>query len=339
VKPTTAVTPSSADWLRPLGTTGLVVSAIAAGGGPIVGMPELFGYDVPERQGIDLVRDTLRSPIRVIDTANGYSNGKSEQRIGDAVRESGGLPAGVLVATKVDARDGDYSGKRIRDSIRESQDRLGWETFPLVQLHDPEFHPDAGFDLPGGAIEALLQLREEGVIQHLGVAGGHVPTMHRMLDSGAFEVILTHSRLTLLDRSADELVDRAVDGGLGVMNAAVLGGGLLASRGAKPLYGFRPARPEILAAAKSMHDLADELGVSLADAAVQHSLRDSRVDVTVVGFSKPARLSSLLASLEQPIDDEFWRRVDALRPSPGLWLDAEATTNTTEGRLATPSKG
>lgn len=312
----------SANWLRPLGTTGLIVSAIAAGGGPIGGMPELFGYDVPERQGIDLVRDILQSPIRMIDAANGYSDGKSEQRIGDAARESGKLPNGFLVATKVDPKDGDYSGKRIYDSIRESQDRLGCETFPLVQLHDPEFYPDAEFDLPGGAIEALLQLRDEGVIEHLGVAGGHVPTLNRMLDSGVFEVILTHSRLTFLDRSADELVDRAVEGGLGVMNAAVLGGGLLASRGARPVYGYRPARPEILDAARLMHDLADELGVSLADAAVQQSLHDSRIDVTVVGFSKPARLSSLLASLEQPIDDEFWTRMNTLLPSPHLWLDA-----------------
>ncbi|HEY0375206.1 MAG TPA: aldo/keto reductase [Amnibacterium sp.] len=319
---TTVSTTSSAQWIRPLGATGLQVSAIAAGGGPIGGMPELFGYDVPERQGIDLVRDLLGSAIRVIDTANGYSDGKSEQRIGAAVAEAGGVPADFLIATKVDAKDGDYSGERVRRSILESQDRLGFDRLPLVQLHDPEFHPDAGFDRPGGAVEALVALRDEGVIGHLGVAGGHVPTMHRMLDTGAFEVVLTHSRLTLLDRSADGLVDRAVGAGMGVMNAAVLGGGLLASRTAKPLYGFRAARPEILDAARALHDLADELDVSLPDAAVQHSLRDQRIATTVVGFSKPERLSRLLDSLDHPIPEEFWARADALLPSPDLWLDA-----------------
>jgi D-threo-aldose 1-dehydrogenase len=323
VSAATGVTPASGDWLRPLGATGLTVSAIGAGGGPIGGMPELFGYDVPERQAIDLVRDILASPIRVIDTANGYSDGKSEARIGAAIAEIGGLPDGALIATKVDARDGDYSGRRIRDSIRESQDRLGFESFPLVQLHDPEYHPDAGFDRPGGAVEVLVALREEGVIEHLGVAGGHVPTMHRMLDTGAFEVILTHSRLSLLDRSADDLIDRAVASGLGVMNAAVLGGGLLASRSAKPLYGFRPARPEVLAAAAALHDLADELDVPLSDAALQLSLRDARVDITVVGFSKPERLPALLASLDRPIPDVFWDRAAELLPASGLWLDAD----------------
>jgi D-threo-aldose 1-dehydrogenase len=315
-------TPEASDWIRPLGRTGLTVSAIAAGGGPIGGMPELFGYDVPEAQALELVATILDSPIRVIDTANGYSDGKSEQRIGHALAAHPAVPADFLVATKVDAQNGDYSGRRIRDSIRESQDRLGFESFPLVQLHDPEFHPRVAFDAAGGAVEALVQLREEGVIEHLGVAGGHVPTMHRLLDTGAFEVILTHSRSTLLDRGADELIDRAVESGLGVMNAAVLGGGLLASRSAKPLYGFRPAREEILQAARELHDLAEELGISLADAAVQHSLQDRRIDVTVVGFSKPQRVDALLESLRHPISDEFWARSAALMPPSRLWLDA-----------------
>ena len=132
------------------------------------------------------------------------------------------------VAIKVDARDGDYSGRRVHESVAESRARLGMDTLPLVLLHDPEFFPDAGFDAPGGAIEALVELRDAGVIGHLGIAAGHVPTIERLLDTGAFEVLLTHSRATLLDRSADALIDRARAEGLGVANAAVLGGGLLA---------------------------------------------------------------------------------------------------------------
>ena len=315
------VTPESSDWLRPLGATGLTVSAIAAGGGPLGGMPDLFGYDTPAEQAIGIVLDILASPVRVIDTANGYSDGKSEERIGAALRDAGSAADGLLVATKVDAKDGDYSGRRVVESVAESRARLGLDHLPLVYLHDPEFHPDAGFAERGGAVEALVRLRDEGVIGHLGVAGGHTPTMERMLDLGVFEVLLTHSRLTLLDRGADALVDRAGATGLGIANAAVLGGGLLASRGALPLYGFRPARPEIVAAATALHDLADDCGVSLADAAVQHSLRDERIDMTVVGFSKPDRLPRLLAALRTPIPDEFWVRASELLPPPDLWLD------------------
>lgn len=317
------VTPSSPEWIRPLGRTGLSVSAVTAGGGPIGGMPKLFGYDVAERQGIEVVRKLLHSPIRSIDTSNGYSDGKSERRIGIAIGEEGGLPDGFLVATKVDARDGDYSGRRVRESIKESRERLGLDHLALVYLHDPEFHDLDQFSQPGGTVEALVALRDEGVIGHLGVAGGHTPTLHRMLDLGVFEVVLTHSRLTLLDRGADELIDRAKEAGLGVANAAVLGGGLLAKRDVKPLYGFRPARPEILSAAAQLHDLADELGVSLPDAAVQLSLLDPRVDTTVVGFSKPGRIDALVASLDDDISEQFWSRAAELMPDRRLWLDAE----------------
>lgn len=316
------VTPDSPTWLRPLGATGLVVSAVAAGGGPLGGMPELFGYDTPEVQGIAVVEDLLTSPIRVIDTANGYSAGRSEERIGAALSRAGTASDGMLVATKVDARDGDYSGRRVHDSVDESRARLGMDHLPLVYLHDPEFHPEAGFDRPGGAIEALVELRDRGVIGHLGIAAGHGPTIERLLDTGAFEVVLTHSRLTLLDRGADGLVDRARAAGLGIVNAAVLGGGLLAARGARPLYGFRPARPEVLAAAAALHDLADELGITLADAAVQYSLLDPRVDTTVIGFSKRERIPRLLAALRTPIPDEFWRRAGELLPDSSCWLDA-----------------
>lgn len=314
--------PASPNWIRPLGRTGLDVSAVCLGGGPLGGMPELFGYDVPESQGVEVVRRAVESPITVVDTSNGYSGGRSEERIGTALRELGpSRSSGFLVITKVDAADGDFSGRRVRDSVRESQDRLGMEVLPLVHLHDPEFHPDAGFDLPGGAIEALVELRDEGVVGHLGVAGGHTPTLERMLDLGVFEVVLTHSRVTLLDRGADELVDRAREEGLGTINAAVLGGGLLAKRSARPLYGFRPAVPETLAAATALHDLADELGVVLADAALQLSLRDPRFDTTVVGISAPERLPRLLASLDTEVPEEFWKRAEALLPDRRHWLD------------------
>lgn len=316
-------TPRSASWMRALGATSLQVSAVSAGGGPLGGMPELFGYDTPEDQGIDVALGIIASPIRMIDTSNGYSQGRSEERIGVALSRAGG--GNVLIATKVDAADGDFSGRRVRASVDESRARLGMDHLPLVHLHDPEFHPDAGFDRPGGAIEALVELRDEGVIGHIGIAAGHVPTIERLLDTGAFEVLLTHSRATLLDRSADPLIDRARAAGMGVINAAVLGGGLLASRSAQPLYGFRPARAEVLAASSALHDLAAEFGIALADAAVQHSLRDERIDTTVVGFSKPDRIPRLLESLERPIPEEFWAHADDLLPDPAVWLDAGST--------------
>ncbi|WP_240606060.1 aldo/keto reductase [Planctomonas deserti] len=288
-------------------------------------MPRLFGYDTPEEQAIALVADVCASPIRSIDTANMYGEGRSETRIAAGLKRAGAAADGMLIATKVDGKDGDYSGDRVFESIKESQARLGMEYLPLVYLHDPEYAPDAGFDRPGGAIEALIELKNRGVIGHLGIAGGHVPTMERLIDTGAFEVLLTHSRASLVDGSANDLIDRVKAEGMGVANAAVYGGGLLAARTAPPLYSnFKPARPEILAAASALFDLADVFGIKLADAAVQHSLRDPRIDTTVVGISKPERIPLLLAGLAVRIPDEFWERAAELMPDESVWVDAHA---------------
>ena len=100
------------DWKRPLGATGLTVTAVCAGGAPLGSMPENFGYEVSEDDAVELVQAILTSPIRFLDTSNGYSEGRSEQRIGLAIARSGGLPADFVVATKVDPWGGDYSGDR-----------------------------------------------------------------------------------------------------------------------------------------------------------------------------------------------------------------------------------
>jgi D-threo-aldose 1-dehydrogenase len=290
-------------------------------------MPEMFGYDVPAEQAITLVTEILASPIKVIDTSNGYSDGESERRIGEGLKRAGGLRDGHWIATKVDGRDGDYSGERVRRSIEESIARLGLDFLPLVHLHDPEFALDQGLDAPGGAVETLVSLRDEGVIGHLGVAGGDVRVMHRFLDLGVFEVLLTHNRYTLVDRSADRLISRAAAAGLGVVNAAYLGGGLLANPNGPRMYGYRPAPDATVDAALALDALCREWGTNLATAALQFSLRDPRIDMSVVGISKSERLTSLSDSIAAELPEEFWAAAEALLPEPSNWLDPTDSTS------------
>ncbi|MGI3781525.1 MAG: aldo/keto reductase [Janthinobacterium lividum] len=287
-------------------------------------MPEAFGYHVPAAQAITLVTEILKSPIRVIDTANGYSDGESERRIGEGVRQVGGLPDGWWISTKVDGKDGDYSGPRVRRSVEESAERLGLDHFPLVYLHDPEFALDQGLDRPGGAVDELVKLQSEGVIGHLGVAGGEVKVMHRFLDLGVFEVLLTHSRYTLVDRSADQLITRAADAGLGVVNAAYLGGGMLADPQPATNYGYRPAAAATKAAALALEALCSQYGTSLAAAALQFSLRDPRIHMSVVGISKVERLAGLSTAVSAELPGMFWDAVEALLPESSNWLEPSA---------------
>lgn len=314
----------SVRWaLNPLGSTGLQVSPITLGGAPLGSMPENFGYEVAERDAVDLVRTVLMSDIRTIDTSNGYSGGRSEERIGRAIAENGGLPDDVLVITKVDPKDGDYSADRVRRSLAESRDRLGIDPLPVVHLHDPEFHDFDAMTGPGGAVEALVAARDAGEIGFLGLAGGDVRVMSRYFDLGVFDVLLVHNRWTLVDRSAGELIGRAVEAGAGIVNAAVLGGGILADRtGSNTSYGYRPASEETLAAIRAMRDVCERWGTDLATAAIRFSTRDPRIGSTIVGISKPARIETTIAAATTDLPDDFWAELEALVPDARNWLDA-----------------
>lgn len=308
--------------LRPLGGTGLHVSAVTLGGAPLGSMPENFGHEVAEADAVALVRAVLRSGIRTIDTSNGYSEGRSERRIGLAVAEAGGLPADVTVITKTDARGSDYSGDRVRRSLAESAERLGIAPLPLVHLHDPEFHDFAAMTAPGGAVEALVEARERGEVGHIGLAGGDVNVMRRYLELGVFEVLLVHNRWTLVDRSAGPLLDRAAELGVGVVNAAVLGGGILADEsGRSTTYGYRPATPQTLAAIAGMREVCERWGTTLAQAAIRFSTRDERFASTVVGISRPQRIEPTLAAAGLDRPQEFWDELESFLPAPENWLD------------------
>ena len=311
------------DWIRPLPGTSLQVSAVTLGGAPLGSMPEAFGYDVPSERALAVIRAVLASRIRTIDTSNGYSDGESERRIGAGIAAAGGLPDDVLVITKVDPRDGDYSGDRVRASVAESQERLGLDHLPLVHLHDPEFHAFETMTEPGGAVDALVALRESGVVGAIGVAGGDVHEIGRYVDLGVFDVLLTHNRWTLVDRSAGPLIENAVGRGMGVLNAAVYGGGILARMDdTLTTYGYREAPAEVLDAVRSLRTLCTRFGTDLSTAALQWSLRDERIASTVVGLSRPERIGPVLQAADAVLPEEFWAEAETLVPPAGVWLDA-----------------
>lgn len=311
-------------WWRPLPGTPLTVSAVCLGGGPLGSMPGLFGRDVPADEGVATVLAAFDSPITFVDTSNGYSDGESERRIGAAIGLADGLPPGVVVATKVDPRGSDYSGARVRESVAESRARLGLDVLPLVHLHDPEFHRFEDLAAPGGAVETLVELRESGVVGSIGLAGGRVQEIARYLDLGVFDVLLVHNRWTLLDRSAGPLVAEARRRGMGILNAAVYGGGILAAQQGGPTsYGYRPAPPEVLAAVARMREVCADHGTDIATAALQHSLRDERVDSTVVGMSRPERVAATVAAARTRLPDAIWPELEALLPPEHTWLDAD----------------
>ena len=255
---------------RPLGRTGLSAPKLAIGTSALGSIPRIYGYEVDAAQAATTLRAVLTGPIRFVDTSNSYGAGESERRIGAALRELGGLPDDLLLTTKVDPdASGDFSGARVRRSLDESSERLGLTTFPLVFLHDPErigFEDAMG---PGGPVEALIALQDEGRIGHLGVAGGPIGLLREFVATGVFSAALSHNRWTLLDRSAGPLFDDCAERGIAVLNAAPFGGGLLVKGPeAAPKYAYRDVPDGLRDSAIAMGRACERAGVPLAAAAI-----------------------------------------------------------------------
>lgn len=312
-----------ARWLsrRLLGKTGLEVSSIGIGCAPLGDMPDTFDFSVPEQRARETLGAVFESPINFLDTAAAYGDGESERRIGMVLKEMGGLPEGCVVATKAD-RDlstGDFSGDQMRRSVYRSLELLGLDRLQLVHLHDPEYLQEPGREpfeymmAAGGPVEVLRGLKEEGIIGHLGISGGPIDLLTRFVGTGLFETVMTHNRYTLIDTSAEPLLELARDLGVAVFNAAPYGSGILAKGpDAYARYEYREASEEILAKARKAQSACREFGVPLPAAALQFSLKDERIASTVVGMSRPGRVEQTLELARHPVPDELWEDLDSL---------------------------
>lgn len=300
---------------RPLGNTGLYVTPVCVGGAPLGDMPDTFAYSAPEENALATIRAAFAGPINFLDTAANYGNGESERRIGKVIRELGGLPDGFVLATKAD-RDmetDDFSGEQIKRSIEGSLERLGLDYLQYVYIHDPEHTTFENVMGPGGPLEVLKSYKDQGVIGHLGMSGGPIPMLIRYVETGEFSAVETHNRYTLLNRSAEPLIETAHRLGVAVVNAAPYGSGMLAKGPeAYSRYAYSDAPPALLERARTIAELCRQFDVPLAAAALQFSMRDERVTSTVVGMTKPERVAQTAALANHPIPAELWAALEKL---------------------------
>ena len=319
------MTPEPTDRIA-LGRTGLQVSRLCFGLAPIGDMPDTYGHSVGLERAHATVRAVFDSPFNFLDTSRNYGMGRSEERIGDVIRERGGIPDGFVISTKLD-RDMDtlrFDGARARQSLEQSLKTLGVDKVQLLHLHDPEYaSPLTDVTAPDGALATLFRMKEEGLADAVGLAAGRVDIMMPMLRDWDFDALITHNRFTLVNRNAQEMMDLAMERGIAVLNAAPYCGGVLA-KGSATLkrYVYQDASPEALAPVARIEEICARHNIPPGAAALQFSMRDPRVVSTIIGISKPERIQESAEWARYPIPQTAWDDLMALPFDSG---DPEAT--------------
>jgi D-threo-aldose 1-dehydrogenase len=294
--------------------------------GPILGPAR-------EAEATALVWQAHARGIRHFDVAPSYGLGVAELRLGAALRH---LPAeDLVVSTKVGrllhpdvgaAAPGfraafDYGADAIRQSLRESMQRLGRPRIDLVLVHDlsRRWHGD-GLDARiaealAGAFPLLSEWRQAGMIGAIGVGTNDAAAALRLVETVDLDVVMLAGAPTLLDSRSPAPLLRACAGlGIAVIAAAPFNSGILATgarSGGRYFYAEAPAM--ILSRVSALEALCSDHGIPLGAAALQMPLREPAVVSVLPGFAAAAELQSGLAWYDTVIPADFWTDLMAVQ--------------------------
>ncbi|HWD18624.1 MAG TPA: aldo/keto reductase [Verrucomicrobiae bacterium] len=210
---------------RSLGRTGERVSAIGLGGFHI-------GLVHEEKESIQIMRTAIDRGITFFDNSWDYNEGKSEIRMGKALRD--GYREKVFLMTKFDGR----TEAAATDQINESLKRLQTDHLDLIQFHENIRLEDPDrFFAPAGAMEAVLAAKKAGKVRYIGFTGHKDPSVHlRMLEMAAtrnFHFDTIQMPINVMDahfRSfTHQVAPVAVEQGIGVLGMKPMGSGVILS--------------------------------------------------------------------------------------------------------------
>ncbi len=301
-----------------LGNTGLEISRVGFGAWALGGSNYDWGWGAQDdEQSIAAIHHALDLGVNWIDTAAQYGFGHSEQVVGRAVQTysgerpfvftKGGQPEGPNRTTLQSLR---------RDSLRRevegSLSRLGVDAIDLYQIHWP---------IPDDEIEegwtTLAELKDEGLVRHIGVSNFDVAQLRRAQAIAPVETL--QPPYSLVDREVEqEILPFAEREGIGVIVYSPMGSGMLTGTMTRERIASLPEddwrkrspgfqEPELtrrLELVSRLEAVAERLGASPGAVAVAWTLRNPAVDGAIVGFRRPDQVDPILPAAELELSDE-----------------------------------
>ena len=314
-----------------LGRTFIEVSEFIFGAGHIGGIgssPATRGQGITHDQGLDRLDEARTAGITVIDTADGYGGGASEQAVGDWHRTR--QPPDVLLQTKVGGvtdqgdRRVNLSREHIDRQLARSIQRLG--RVDLYLSHAPD-----GQTPLEETLEAFAAARDAGLIRAFGMSNVDAALLDQLLvtadRTGLPRPEWIQNGLSLLNRDDEkDLLPLLVSEGIGYTPFSPLAGGVLSDRyldGAQVEPGSRIAvagslyyqgmlTTENLARVAALRDFARERGLSVAGMALAWLRAHPAVTAPIISPSRAGQWQAVREALGQDLSQEDFARVGAI---------------------------
>jgi aryl-alcohol dehydrogenase-like predicted oxidoreductase len=308
---------------RTLGRTGLEISVVTLGcmsfGAPDRGS---HAWTLDEDASRAIIRQALESGINVLDTANTYSDGSSEEIVGRAIKEFSRRDD-IVLATKVfmPMREGPNGGglsrKAIFTEIDNSLRRLQTDYVDLYQIHRWDYTTPIEETL-----EALNDLVRSGKVRYLGAssmwAWQFATALHLAERHGWTKFVSMQNHYNLLYREEErEMLPLCADRGIGVIPWSPLARGRLTrpwdastARSDTDEFGRSLYRDEDRAIVEQVAKIADVRGVSRAQVALAWLLSKPVITSPIVGATKQQHLQDAVDAVDLALDEDEVRTLE-----------------------------
>ncbi|WP_225205712.1 aldo/keto reductase [Novosphingobium huizhouense] len=316
-----------------LGSTGLIVSELCLGTMTFGVTNGRFGAIAGLDLGAStaLVKQALDAGINFIDTANIYSEGKSEEITGQALRDLGIRRSDVVIATKAmgpmgaGPNDAGMARVHLMDQIDASLARLGMDHIDLYQIHgwDPQTPIEE-------TLRALDDIVRSGRARYVGVSNWAAWQIMKALGIserlGLERFASLQAYYTVAGRDLErEIVPMLASEGVGLMVWSPLAGGLLSGKytragegeGRRASFDFPPVeRERAFDLVDAMQAIAAARGATVAQVALAWLLYQPVVSTVIVGAKRADQLADNIGACAVELTADELARLDALSALP-----------------------
>ncbi|MED1202797.1 aldo/keto reductase [Heyndrickxia acidicola] len=302
-----------------IGKTDLYVNPIGLGTNAVGG--HNIYPNLSEETGKEVVRTALKSGINFLDTAYIYGPERSEELIGEVLKEQGNREK-VVIATKGAHKfvDGkiviDNSPAFLKESVDNSLKRLQTDYIDLFYIHFPDEKTPKD-----EAVGALKELKDAGKIKAIGVSNFSIEQLKEANKDGYVDVL--QSEYNLFKRAVeDQLLPYTADTGISFIPYFPLAAGLLGGKYTKnttfndgraknPLFQGE-AFERNLQKVEQIREIANEKGAETAHVVLAWYLTRDSIDVLIPGAKRPDQVSNNLKTLDVHLTNEEIEKISRI---------------------------